>query len=124
MAKIELQTGDQVMWKSAAGELEGTIVGIVEGMNGKHQMIQWLRVERLVERRNGGGLMPHVSRHAYTDSNMAMLRFELIARFNCESCGATNPEFKVTEEKDLFRSKCCNDWIVDQDGNPRGLEGA
>jgi hypothetical protein len=118
--KIELQQGDIINWKSAAGDLQGTIVGIATAANAKHQLIEWLRVERMVPRRGAPGLIPQVTRLAYTANNMAMMKVELDTRYFCEDCGAAHPAEDRSPDGDII-SACCADWIIDQDGNPKDM---
>ena len=45
----------------------------------------------------------------------------------CEKCGATDPvEIEAPADTDMVGcpiSECCLHWIIDVDGNPKGLEG-
>ena len=45
--------------------------------------------------------------------------------YYCEKCGTKNPkEIEGTGDlQGMPASECCNTWITDVDGNPKGLEG-
>jgi hypothetical protein len=41
---MKLIIGDRVSWTSAAGHLEGTIVDIVLGENGRNETVPWIDI--------------------------------------------------------------------------------
>lgn len=71
----QLRIDSKVKWKSAAGELTGTITNIYLALNGNKELIPFLTIN--IEEGNGR-LTGSSARMCGTDGYLKMMKFELV----------------------------------------------